>query len=214
MDAQNDRQRLASLLSALSGGRRGEKEAELLLARCGSFSAVLEAHPALTARCARLTGAEAALLSALPGIARRCACERFGPSPVLNSPEAAAAYAQALYTGVRYERFEMLCLDGGLRLTGVSTLSEGSVRETGFYPRLMLDALVRTGAENVLLCHNHPSGRPYFSEADVSSTREAARILSDLGIALVDHLLIAAGGVHSMRLRRYLDEALWRHPWP
>ena len=203
-----ERAALAELLRAASYGRLGDEQAGRLLDHFGTLRNVLDAHPVALEQYG-LTGAQALLLRSMPAMARRRALEPFGDAPLLNDSAPLEDYVRALYVGVRRERFSVLCLDEKRKLLGVETLGDGSLNEIDVSPRLLVERVLRSGAPLVIFCHNHPNGRIYFSEADVSSTREALRYLRSIGVGLIDHLLVAGNAVLSLRKERYLDDALF-----
>ncbi len=199
---------LARLLGAASYGRMGDEQAARLLKHFGTLRNVLDAHPAALEQCG-LTQAQALLLCSMPAILRRRRLEPFGETPPLDDPARLADYVRALYTGVRRERFTILCLSEKRKLIAVKSLGDGTMSEIDIHPRLLLESVLRSGAPLTIFCHNHPNGRVYFSEADVSATREALRYLRLIGVGLIDHLLVAGNAVMSLRQTRYLEDSLF-----
>lgn len=209
MDRQQEIVILTRFLSMLSRGALGLDDARTLLERCGSISGVASAPPALLMRAGRLSIAQAELLSRLPQIVRRCRLDQCGGSPRLERLETAARYVRALYTGARHEQLFMLCLDDGFRLIEARQLSSGSTLETSAPPRLIMESALRAQSGAVIFCHNHPAGRAFFSETDVSSTAAALEILSRINVAVLDHLLAAKGQIVSLRRAHYISENVW-----
>ncbi len=97
------------------------------------------------------------------------------------------------------EELRILLLDARNTLLRVMKSSKGSVRETMFAPREIFKDAIRYDAASVVLVHNHPSGDPEASRADIETTEELLRIGSDLGIQLLDHVILARGGYTSIK---------------
>lgn len=209
MDQQQELVILTRFLSTLSRGELDVEDARALLERCGSLSGMASFPPALLMRAGHLSGAQAELLSELPRIVRRCRMDQCGDSPKLDSLDAAARYVRALYTGVRHEQLFMLCLDDDFRLIEARLLSSGSMIEASVPPRLVMESALRVRSSAVIFCHNHPAGRMYFSEADVSSTAASIKDLDKINVAMLDHLLAARGRIVSLRRMHYIPESVW-----
>lgn len=209
MDRQQETIILTRFLSTLSRGALGLDDARTLLERSGSISGMASSPPALLMRAGRLSGAQAELLSYLPQIVRRCRLDQCGDGPRLDRLGAAARYVRALYTGARHERLFMLCLDSNFRLLEARLLSSGSTLETSAPPRLIMESALRVQSGAVIFCHNHPAGRKFFSETDVSSTVAAMEVLEKINVAMLDHLLVARGEIVSLRRTHYIPENVW-----
>lgn len=209
MDRQQEIVILTRFLSILSRGELGVEDARALIERCGSISGMASFSPEILMQTGRLSGMQAELLAELPNIVRRCRLDQCGDHPRLNRLGAAARYVRALYTGARCEQLFMLCLDGDFRLIEACLLSSGSMIETSVPPRLIMERALRVRSGAVIFCHNHPAGRPHFSEADVSSTLSSIGDLDRINVAMLDHLLVARGKVVSLRRMHYISEKIW-----
>ena len=195
---RSDQDILAGLLSAVSHGRQGEETAARLLRHFGSLKHVFNGGRSALMKCG-LSEPQAALLTAMHPVARRCALEPLGPQPDLRDGETLRDYVRALYVGVCNERFMVIGLDKKWQMTGVRTVAEGTMREIPLQPRALIDYVVRSGAAAVIFAHNHPGGHAEFSRSDIQSTQIFANYLRSTGVGLVDHLLCAEGQVVSMR---------------
>ena len=108
-------------------------------------------------------------------------------------------YCRALLMGERYERVYVLALDAGGRLLQKTLISSGDEGEAAFYPRLAVAALLRSGAQATVLCHNHPDGDARPSLADRQLTEALIPLLVPLGVDLIDHIIITDTAAFSFR---------------
>ena len=72
-----------------------------------------------------------------------------------------------------------------------------------------MESALRVQSGAVIFCHNHPAGRKFFSETDVSSTVAAMEVLEKINVAMLDHLLVARGEIVSLRQMHYIPENVW-----
>lgn len=92
------------------------------------------------------------------------------------------------------EVFYLIMLNRRLKLIGVSRLSTGTSSQAVFDTKSVLQTALLANADSVVIAHNHPSGDPTPSAADISSTEKLADAFSICGINLVDHLIIGHDG--------------------
>ena len=116
---------------------------------------------------------------------------RIKNQPVLNNWMHVQDYCIKLLAHEPVEHFVILCLDNQNRLIGEETMSIGTINQTAVYPREVVNAALKHHARSVILVHNHPSGEPKPSRADIAVTLDIEKALSVVGIALHDHLIIA-----------------------
>ena len=133
---------------------------------------VLDAN-AFELRREGLSESEAQLLSLIPDLTRYSRRHEYKPHPKLATLSSAAEFAQTLYIGVSIEQFYVLCLDSAGKLIECRFLQQGTVDETPFYISHLLQAAVTSGAQAIVLCHNHPAGTLRPSNADIQSTLDA-----------------------------------------
>lgn len=131
--------------------------------------------------------------------------EQVRRGPVLSRREDVLHYLQLQIGSVGHEKVMAFLLDSRLHLLRVVDLSEGNVASSSAdIPRIIHLALDE-GASGILIVHNHPSGDPNPSKSDLSWTWRLERIAADLGLRLVDHVIIAGTEARSV-LHRYPDE--------
>jgi DNA repair protein RadC len=173
--------------------------AKRLLARFGSLNAVLGATAQeLTAE----TGVGEALaldLKTLHEVAVRAAREQVAKRPVISSWTALLAYVKTALAHETREQFRVLFLDRKNQLIADEVMGKGTVDHAPVYPREVVRRALELSASAVILVHNHPSGDPTPSTADVEMTRQVVEAGRALRIAVHDHLIAARDGVASLK---------------
>ena len=208
-EREGDGARLVGLIRHTPDAGDAPAIARRLLERYGSAAAAMESDPEdLIASCG-VRPRTAELICAVPSAARRALRDDFGKSPRLDAPERAREYVAALYPGVHRERLYLLCMDPSGKLINCAALFQGTRDESPFYPRLIAERAIRSGAAKVSLAHNHPDGTAAFSRADVRATRDAIGLLRAIGIPVLEHWLCAGGRVIGMRESGLIPEGEW-----
>lgn len=173
--------------------------AHALIARYGSLAGVLAApvHELMTLEG---VGESTAVLLALAGTLRSFPAAKLDGRVTLNTPEEAVNYCHALLrrSGAKYETTYCVSLDKRRRVLHCDLVSAGTLSENVIYPRLIVECALRHGAHSVILTHNHPSGDPSPSRADIASTKAVYEALSSIGITLHDHIIIGREASFSM----------------
>ena len=119
-------------------------------------------------------------------------------NPVLSSWQALLDYC-ALSVRGEIEAFHVLYLDRKNRIISDELLSIGTVDHVPVYPREVIKRALILNASALILIHNHPSGDPTPSEADLSMTKEIQKGCKYLGLTLHDHIIVGAGTELSLR---------------
>ena len=136
----------------------------------------------------------------IAGFVRDCAPSRLSP---IRGPEDVAAACKPLIRAKR-EVFAVLLLNARHEMMRRVTVSVGSLNASIVHPREVFKPAVLASAASVVLVHNHPSGDPEPSEEDLSITRRLVNVGEMLGIAVLDHVVVAKRGVISFRARGLL----------
>lgn len=182
--------------------------AKALLARFGSLSAVLAAsvEDLMTVRTedskgrTKGVGAETALdLAALHEVARRVAREPAVKRPVISSWTALLAYVRVALQHEPREQFRVLYLDRKNQLILDEVQNRGTVDHAPVYPREVVRRGLEVSAAAMILVHNHPSGDPTPSRADIDMTRQIVLAARALGLEVHDHLIVGREGVASLK---------------
>ncbi len=119
--------------------------------------------------------------------------------PALSSWAALIDYCTAAMARSPHEEFRVLFLDRKNVLIADEVQSRGTVDHTPVYPREIVKRALELGASALILVHNHPSGDPTPSRADIEMTREVAAAAKALKIAVHDHLVIGRSGHASFK---------------
>ena len=169
-----------------------------LLRRFGSLEAVLNATVEELTKVPGVGESAALLLRLIPQVQRRAAAGPRGRAVILNTPEKVGDFLQKQYIGQVHEVVYQLCLDQKGKLLTCCRLAEGSGSSADFNLRSILMNALQCGATRVAIAHNHPSGVALPSHQDVIATEKVRRALDAVGIALIDHIVVADGDYVSM----------------
>jgi DNA repair protein RadC len=170
-----------------------------LLARFGSFADVIGAPPALLREVKGVGDAVVAQLKIVEAAALRLSKTRLMGKPALSSWAALLDYCTAAMARNPAEEFRVLFLDRKNALIADEVQGQGTVDHTPVYPREIIKRALELSASAVILVHNHPSGDPTPSRADIEMTREIVNAAKALRIAVHDHIVVARGGVLSFK---------------
>lgn len=195
-DALADYELLEFLLFA--GIRQGDTKpiAKALIARFGSFAAVLNADPAALQQVKGVGTAGAAAIKSVSLAARRMARGEVEDRPVLSSWHALLDYLAIDMGELCHERVRVLYLNAQNRLILDHLANEGSIDEASIHPREVIRKALEIGSTALILVHNHPSGNPEPSRADIAITKRIAEAGTHLGVTVHDHVIVGGGGKH------------------
>jgi len=129
-------------------------------------------------------------LIAVMEIARRVVDQQGGPQPVLNTPELIFAHFRALAASLEVEKFWVLCLNRKNVLIKRVEVTSGTASASLVHPREVFREAIRLGALSIVAVHNHPSGDPSPSSADLQVTRQLREASRTVGIDLLDHVIV------------------------
>jgi len=123
-------------------------------------------------------------------LAQRLSRETFPESPVMDTPERVADFLRERNRTFAVEVFQVLLLNTRRRLMGVQILSQGTLDTILVHPREVYFSAIARRAAAIVVAHNHPSGDPTPSEADIRITRDLMRAGQLLKIELLDHVIL------------------------
>lgn len=197
LDGFHDHEVLELLLTYAVPRRDVKPIARALLAEFKSLSAVLDAPFAALERVDGIGPSGAVLFSMLPRIIERYERDRWRETPVFRSTDDAVRFLASILATERSEVFCVLSLNSQNALIALERIQRGTVNRTAVFPRLVVETALKHRATALILAHNHPGGDPEPSAADQALTRKLKRLLTDLDIALHDHIIIAGQRSHS-----------------
>lgn len=194
-DACDDEELVALVLG---GGTTARRVARRLLDRFGSLAAVARAHPA-ELRLAGVAEGSAPRLAAATELARRIARSAHGERWLVRTPADAAEPLVDAMASLEREELRVLLLDTKNVVTAQRAVYRGNLAGSSVRVGEVFQDAVRAGAAALVVAHNHPSGDPSPSGADLRITSELADAGRLLDIELLDHLIIGRGRWTSLR---------------
>ncbi len=173
--------------------------AKALIDRFGSFAEVVSAPPG---RLREVKGVGEAIVTELKLIGaavERVTRGQVRARPVLSSWSAVIAHCRASMAFVEQEQFRILFLDKRNQLILDEVQQRGTVDHTPVYPREVVKRALEVAASAIILVHNHPSGDPTPSNADIQMTKTIIDVAKPLGIEVHDHIIVGKDGHASLR---------------
>ncbi|MCJ2118646.1 DNA repair protein RadC [Methylobacterium sp. J-001] len=198
-DALTDYELLELVLFRAIPRRDVKPLAKALVARFGSFAEVLSAAPARLMEVEGVSAGVAADLKVIEAAGRRPARGAIRERDLLNSWSALHDYLRATMAFAPREEFRVLFLDKRNQLIADEVQGRGTADHTPVYPREVARRALELSATAIILAHNHPSGDPNPSAADVAMTREIVSVLAPLKIVVHDHVILGRNGHASLK---------------
>ena len=171
--------------------------AKALIEQFGSYQGVLRADVAALVDIKGMGEAGAVMFGAVADAAERLAREEVMNKPVLSSWDRLLDYLRIGMAFEKTERFRILFLDVKNNLISDEEQQRGTINHTPVYPREVVKRALELGASAISLVHNHPSGNPTPSEADIQMTKSIRDAAKGVNIALHDHIIVAQSGTVS-----------------
>ncbi len=198
-DAMPDYELLELVLFRAIPRRDVKPLARALLEAFGDFNAVLSAPRHRLAEISGVGDAVIGEIKIVEAAAHRLARSRVLQRPVVSSWDALLSYCQTTMAHRDIEQFRVLFLDRKNVLIADEEQARGTVDHVPVYPREVVKRALELNATALILVHNHPSGDPTPSSADIDMTEEVRRAADALGITLHDHLVIGKSRELSFR---------------
>jgi len=173
--------------------------AKSLIDRFGSFADAIAAPRERLLEVEGIGESVVTQLKVVEAAALRLSKTRLIGKPALSSWTALIDYCAATMARNPKEEFRVLFLDRKNVLIADEAQSSGTVDHTPVYPREIVKRALELSASALILVHNHPSGDPTPSRADIEMTREIASAAKALRIAIHDHLVVGRGGTASFK---------------
>lgn len=192
-DAMPDYELLELLLFRAIQRQDVKPLARRLLDTFGDLAGVAAASPAALGRVPGVGEAVVAELKLAHALAGRLARARVLERPVISGWDALLDYCRTTLAACETECFRVLFLDRKNRLIADEEMGRGTVDHVPVYPREVLRRALELNASALILVHNHPSGDPTPSQADIAMTATIREICAMVSITLHDHLIIGRG---------------------
>lgn len=206
IDALSLQELIAILLRTGTEGKPVLILAQELLLQFGGVEGLLHASVEELTRVKGIGEAKAVLLKAAFGIALRASKEKNLPHKPLLTVQDILSIAVPAIGYLKKEAFLVILRDIKCRLIHQEIISIGTISEVLVHPREVFQLAVRYGAYSMVVCHNHPSGDPLPSKADITLTNQLLECAKLMGIILSDHIIISGEKYHSIKNASCLDK--------
>ncbi len=173
--------------------------AKALLKHFGSFAEVISAEAAELRAIDGIGEAAVVALKTVQAAALRLSQDEIMERPVLASWDKLMKYCRASMAYEKAEHFRILFLNKKNILIADEVQQQGTVDHTPVYPREVVKRALELGATAIIMVHNHPSGDPSPSKADIEMTMEVKEAGEKLGIVLHDHVIVSKSGNNSFK---------------
>lgn len=177
--------------------------AKALIDRFGSFAEAVSAHRTELLEVKGMGEAGVVALKTISAGAERLAREVAHAQPVLSSFQAVVDYCRVAMARQPVEQFRVLFLDKQNNLIRDEVQGEGTIDQTPAYPREVVRRALELGSTAVILAHNHPSGDPKPSKADITLTKAIAKAGDAIGVEVLDHIIVGRKGHTCLKAGRY-----------
>ena len=178
--------------------------AKRLLATFGSFAEVIHAPESRLREVDGIGEASITQLKLIAAASSRVARGALKPRTLLSSWQEVIDYCRASMAFADTERLRILFLDKRNQLIADEVQQTGTVDHTPVYPREVIKRTLELSATAIILVHNHPSGDPSPSQADIQMTRAIIDIATPLGISIHDHIIVGRGGHASLKAMKLI----------
>ncbi|HZS64473.1 MAG TPA: DNA repair protein RadC [Xanthobacteraceae bacterium] len=203
-DAVTDYELLELVLFRAVPRRDVKPLAKMLIERFGSFAEVISAPAARLAEIKGLGEAAITEIKVVQAAAGRLARGEVKRRPVLGSWSTVLDYCRTTMAFADKEQFRILFLDKRNQLIADELQQVGTVDHTPVYPREVVKRALELSATAIILVHNHPSGDPTPSRADIQMTQAIAEVARQLGISVHDHIIVGKEGHASFKGMRLI----------
>jgi DNA repair protein RadC len=198
-DALADYELLELVLFRAIARRDVKPLAKDLIKQFGSFAEAVSAPIERLKSIKGLGDAAIAELKIVEAAAHQLARGQVQNRPVLSSWSSVLDYCRTAMAFADKEQLRVLFLDKRNRLIADELQQEGTVDHTPVYPREVVKRALELSATAVILVHNHPSGDPTPSQADIAMTKEIVSVAQPLGISVHDHIIVGKDGHASLK---------------
>jgi DNA repair protein RadC len=189
-DALSHAELIAILLRTGIKGVNAVEIGKQLLQKFGNLQALAQAAVGDLQKVKGIGRDKAVTLVAAFALARKMAAELQTESPVLDNPENVVRLLRESNLAMQVETLQVLLLNTRRRLIRVEEISDGTLDTLLVHPREVFKCAISANASAIVVAHNHPSGDPTPSEADIKVTRDLIRAGQLLKIEVLDHIIL------------------------
>ncbi len=189
-EALSQAELIAIILRTGLKGMNAVEVGQHLMAKFGSLHGLARASVDDLKKVKGIGRDKAVTLVAAFALAHKMAKELQDESPILDTPEAVVNLLRARNLLLDVEQLQVLLLNTRRRLIRVEPVTDGTIDTLLVHPREVFKAAIAANAAGIVLAHNHPSGDPTPSEADIKVTRDLIRAGQLLKIDVLDHVII------------------------
>lgn len=182
--------------------------AKKLIKEFGSFSKVINANIYELEKFPNLKQAGISAIKTVKEASNRLLKKEIEKMIILDKTDKVQKYCRAKIGHLKTEQLRILYINSQCKLVADEILSEGNMGETPIYKNMIITKATLYGTPSIILTHNHPSGDPHPSDQDLKITKDLTKILSELGIELIDHIIVTSNDSYSMRSNNELNEKL------
>lgn len=197
--ALDDDELIETLLFSIISSHRARRVTKRLLEAYGSISAILVSDFETLRRIPGLKKREISFLLSTKAMSDRAAVEHLQERSIIENWDALLTYVRQKMVHNKREQVRVLFLDRKNRLISDQVMSDGTVDHAPVYPREIARRALELSASGLVLVHNHPSGDPAPSRADISMTRDLIDALTVFEIVVHDHLIVGRNAIASMK---------------
>lgn len=176
-----------------------KERAKSLLDHFKTLRNIIFADPADIKKIPGIKDSSAIFFKLIHEILCRIEFENLKDAPIIASSEQVIQYYQSSLENLKKEQLRVMFLNNKNRLLAEEVIQTGTVNQTPFYPREIIQKALEHGASALILVHNHPSGDPQPSRQDIVVTKQLLEIAQKLDIMLLDHLIIGKSSYRSFR---------------
>lgn len=199
-----DYELLEILLFGASPRKDMKPVAKELLRHFKSIKGVITASPQELLRIEGVGESALSLLKAAEAISHKLLKEEAEEKPVIHNWEKLIDYCRAAMSHLRKEELRLLFLDRRNRLIGDEVQQKGTIDQAPIYPREVVSRALELGASALIMVHNHPSGDPTPSQADIEITKRVQECAKSMDIILHDHIIIGKNSHTSFKAEKLI----------
>ncbi len=190
--ALSDTELLAMLLRSGSRDQDVLSLSTRLISEAGSLAGLLTWKESEFTKLKGIGRVKALQLITVMEVARRILSQRGETPPVLDTPRSVFEHFAPIAAGLEVEKFWVLCLNRKNRLIRRVEVTSGTASSSLVHPREVFRDAIRLSASAIICVHNHPSGDPSPSKADIEITRQLREASKTVDIDLLDHIIVGS----------------------